>query len=53
MDGKKGNLFSRNICKTFENSRDSSLGKDVISGRREAEFLMSSVIENIIENIQD
>lgn len=48
---KGENLISRNIIRTFENSRDGSWGKDVIAGKREAEFLISSVIENTIENI--
>lgn len=48
---KGENLFSRNTIKTFENSRDSSWGEDVIAGRREEAFVVSSVIENTIENI--
>lgn len=43
-------LFSRNIFRTFENSMGNSLKKAVIAGRGEAEFLTSSVIENITEN---
>lgn len=50
MDGERGSVYFSEIFSGVENSRGSSLGKDVIEGRRETEFLVSSAIKNIIEN---
>lgn len=45
---KGENLFSRNILRTLELSRGRSFGKDTISGRREIEFLVPPMTENIL-----
>lgn len=45
---KGENLFFRNIFRIFEFFRGRSFGKDIILGRREIEFFVFLMIENIL-----